>query len=301
MAKVRKAVIPAAGLGTRFLPATKSQPKEMLPLIDTPAIHYVVQEALDAGIEDILLITGRGKRAIEDYFDRAVDLEEHLRNGNNDALFGLVRDIAQLVNIHFIRQKQPLGLGHAILCARQHVGNEPFAVLLADEFYMGEVPCLKQLIDCYEETQASVVAVRTVSHDEVDRYGIVSGVREKERLYRVEDMVEKPRRDQAPSTTAIMGRYILDPSIFSILERQAPGKNGEVQLTDGLRTLLGETEVYAYEIEGDRFDVGDKLGYLKATLDLALRRAELRGPLLDYLHKLVLQSSSLSGPCDSAH
>ncbi|HYF77470.1 MAG TPA: UTP--glucose-1-phosphate uridylyltransferase GalU [Symbiobacteriaceae bacterium] len=285
---VRKAVIPAAGFGTRFLPATKAQPKEMLPLVDTPIIQYVVQEALDAGIEDILIVTGRGKRAIEDHFDRSVELEVFLENGHKVGLLDAVRDVGSLVNVHFVRQKEQLGLGHAIYQARQHVGNEPFAVLLGDEIFFGEPPGLAQLIDIHDRTAgSSVVGVLQVPPEQVHRYGVIRPQQVDERLYRALDLVEKPSREEAPSNLAIAGRYVLDPAIFDVLESLPPGKNGEIQLTDALQVLGRSSSVYGYELNARRYDVGEKLGYLQATVELALEREDLAAQFGEYLDGLM--------------
>lgn len=289
---MRKAVIPAAGYGTRFLPATKAQPKEMLPVVDKPIIQYVVEEAVEAGIEDILIITGRGKRAIEDHFDRTLELELHLQQQQKDELLDRVREIADLVDIHFVRQKEPLGLGHAILQARRHVGQEPFAVLLGDEIFTGPEPCLSELIRQHEKHGGSIVAVREVPPEHVHRYGIVQAERVADRLYRVTDLVEKPEAAEAPSNMAVVGRYIIQPEIFSILANQPPGKNGEIQLTDGLRALLRVSPVYAYEVEAQRYDVGEKLGYLQATVEFALRRGDVGPAFRAYLESLDLRAGS---------
>ncbi|GAB6876224.1 UTP--glucose-1-phosphate uridylyltransferase GalU [Thermaerobacter litoralis] len=284
---VRKAVIPAAGLGTRFLPATKAQPKEMLPVVDKPIIQYVVEEAVAAGIDDILIVTGRGKRAIEDHFDRSVELEWHLERGNKDEMLEWVRYIADLADVHFVRQKEPLGLGHAVLQARRHVGDEPFAVLLGDEIFIGEEPALSELIARHRETGASVVAVREVPREQVRRYGVVDGEPVGERLFRVRDMVEKPDPAEAPSNLAIVGRYIIEPEIFDLLERVGRGKNDEIQLTDALRLLAQSQAVYAYQVQSRRYDVGEKLGFLQATVEFALMRPELAPDFRDYLVGLV--------------
>ncbi|BDG62439.1 UTP--glucose-1-phosphate uridylyltransferase GalU [Caldinitratiruptor microaerophilus] len=287
--RVRKAVIPAAGYGTRFLPATKAQPKEMLPVVDKPIIQYVVEEAAQAGIEDILIITGRGKRAIEDHFDRTLELEYHLQQQQKDDLLDRVREIADLVDIHFIRQKQPLGLGHAILQAWRHVGDEPFAILLGDEIFTGAEPCLVELIRQHERHGGSVVAVREVPREQVSRYGIVRAEPMGGRLHRVLDLVEKPDPAHAPSTMAVVGRYIVDPGIFPILADLPPGHSGEIQLTDGLRTLLRRSPVFAYEVESERYDVGEKLGYLRATVEFALAREDIGPAFREYLRSLNLE------------
>jgi len=283
-------VIPAAGLGTRFLPATKAQPQEMLPIVDKPTIQYIVEEAIASGIEDIIIVTGRGKRAIEDHFDRSIELETFLKKGNKEELLDLVQNIAQMVDIYYVRQKEALGLGHAIYSARKFIGNEPFAVLLGDDIIYGEVPCLKQMIDCYERYGSSIVGVQEVPLEDVSKYGIVDGVPFADRLYRALDLVEKPNPEDAPRTRlAIMGRYILNPEIFDILADLPPGKGGEIQLTDGLRKLNAFQEIFAYEFEGQRYDVGDKLGFVQATLEFALRHEDLADDLLRYLHELIIE------------
>jgi UTP--glucose-1-phosphate uridylyltransferase len=282
--KVRKAIIPAAGLGTRFLPATKAQPKEMLPIVDKPTIQYIIEEAVASGIEEILIITGRNKKCIEDHFDKSVELEMELEKNHKEDLLELVRDISDLVDIHYIRQKEPKGLGHAILCAKAFVGNEPFAVLLGDDVVDSEVPCLKQLMDCYKEYKTSILGVQTVDHEDVNKYGIVDGIHIEDRVYKVKKLVEKPSIDEAPSNVAILGRYIITPHIFEILTNTAPGKGGEIQLTDALQTLIESEAMYAYNFEGRRYDVGDKLGFLQATVEYALKREELREPFIQYLN-----------------
>lgn len=292
---IRKAVIPAAGLGTRFLPATKAQPKEMLPLVDTPIIQYVVEEAIASGINDILIITGRNKRAIEDHFDRSLELEFHLERGQKAELLNWVRDIASMANIHFVRQKEALGLGHAILQARSHVGHEPFAVLLGDEVFFGPRPCLKELIDLHVDMGGSAVAVTRVPHENVGRYGIIQPETVRPGLHRVTALVEKPEPEAAPSDLAIVGRYIIDPAIFDILEQQPPGKNGEIQLTDALQTLNLEASVYACEVQATRYDVGDKLGYLQATVELALRRPDLGPSFAAYLRSISAELIGAAG------
>ncbi|MHB9145036.1 MAG: UTP--glucose-1-phosphate uridylyltransferase GalU [Symbiobacteriia bacterium] len=288
--RVRKAVIPAAGLGTRFLPATKAQPKEMLPLIDTPIIQYVVEEAIASGIEDILIITGRGKRAIEDHFDKSPELEHFLAQGNRELILELVRKLSNMADITFVRQKEPLGLGHAVLKARRHIGNEPFAVLLGDEIFVGEKPCLGQLIDAQETLGGSVIGIQEVPMQDVSRYGIIQPQALEPRLYRALDLVEKPPVEEAPSNLAITGRYVLDPGIFEILANLAPGRNGEIQLTDGLRILNEFSPVYGYQADTLRYDVGEKLGYVKATIELALGRPDLSEALQSYLTGLVRHS-----------
>ena len=289
---IRTAVIPAAGLGTRFLPATKAQPKEMLPIVDKPCIQYIIEEAIDSGIEDILIITGRNKRAIEDHFDRAVELELTLKAQGKYDLLGLVQELSR-VTIHYVRQKEPKGLGHAVLCARHFVGDEPFAVLLGDDIMDAEVPVLKQLMDVYDDCGGSVLGVQEVPKDRVSSYGVVKPVAVKERLWLAEDLVEKPQVDEAPSRLAVLGRYIISPAIFDILETTEPGRGGEIQLTDALKKLSERESVYAYEFEGRRYDVGDKQGYLEATVDFALKRPDLRDPFLRYLLKTVGKETGL--------
>ena len=284
--KVRTAVIPAAGLGTRFLPATKAQPKEMLPIVDKPCIQYIIEEAIDSGIEDILIITGRNKRAIEDHFDRAVELELMLKAQGKYDLLGLVQELSR-VTIHYVRQKEPKGLGHAVLCAKHFVGDEPFAVLLGDDIMDAEVPVLKQLMDVYEDCGGSVLGVQEVPREKVSSYGVVKPVPVKDHLWRAEDLVEKPSLAEAPSRLAVLGRYIITPEIFSILEKTEPGRGGEIQLTDALKKLAEREPVFAYEFEGRRYDSGDKQGFLEATVDFALKRPELRDPFLRYLMKTV--------------
>lgn len=287
--RIRKAVIPAAGWGTRFLPATKSQPKEMLPLVDRPIIQHVVEEAVAAGIEDILIITGRGKRAIEDHFDRSVELESILSGAHSAALLATVRDLANLADIHFIRQKEQLGLGHAIYQARRHIGDEPFAVLLGDEVCIGEPNCLAQLIDIQQRLGGSVVGVQPVPPTEVRRYGIITPEAISPGLYRALDLIEKPTEAQAPSNLAMIGRYVLAPEIFALLESLEPGRNGEIQLTDGLRLLARRAPIYAFEPKTRRYDVGEKLGYLIATIELALERPDLGPALQAYLTQRYVQ------------
>lgn len=281
--KVRKAIIPAAGLGTRFLPATKAQPKEMLPIVDKPTIQYIIEEAVASGIEEILIVTGRNKKCIEDHFDRSVELELELEKSNKDEMLEMVKEISDIADIHYIRQKEPKGLGHAILCARAFVGDEPFAVLLGDDVVDSEVPCLKQLMDCYDEYKTSILGVQTVPKDDVNKYGIVDGLHIEDRVYKVKNLVEKPAIEETPSNVAILGRYIITPQIFNILEETKPGKGGEIQLTDALETLISQEAMYAYNFEGKRYDVGDKLGFLQATVEFALKREELREPFINYL------------------
>jgi UTP--glucose-1-phosphate uridylyltransferase len=287
MMKVRKAIIPAAGLGTRFLPATKAMPKEMLPIVDKPTIQYIVEEAIESGIEDIIIVTGKGKRAIEDHFDSSFELEQNLLHKRKFDLLSEVQKSSNMVDIHYIRQKEPKGLGHAIWCARNFIGNEPFAVLLGDDIVRAEKPCLKQMIERYEQHNASIIGVQHVRDDEVSRYGIVDGNQLEERLHRVKHLVEKPKREDAPSNLAIMGRYILTPAIFDILSMQKPGAGGEIQLTDAIAELNRLDSVYAYEFSGTRFDVGEKMGFIQTTIDFALQREDLRGELLKYLSTIM--------------
>ncbi len=289
MQKVRKAIIPAAGLGTRFLPATKAQPKEMLPIVDKPTIQYIVEEAIDSGIEEILIITGKHKRAIEDHFDSFFELEYELQEKGKIKLLQTVQDITNLADIHYVRQKKQLGLGHAILCAKTFVGNEPFAVLLGDDVVKTDgTPCLKQLIDVYDKYNNSVLGVQTVDKTQVNKYGIVSGNAIEERVYKVDGLVEKPSVEEAPSNVAILGRYILDPKIFEVLEKTEIGKGGEIQLTDALVNLAKERNIIAYDFVGKRYDVGDKLGYLQATVEYALEKEELAEDFRNYLKSLDL-------------
>ena len=286
--KIRKAIIPAAGLGTRFLPATKAQPKEMLPIVDKPTLQYIIEECVASGIEEILIITGRNKKSIEDHFDRSVELEMELEKSGKEEMLKMVREISDMVNIHFIRQKEPRGLGHAILCAKTFVGNEPFAVLLGDDVvYNDNKPCLKQLIDCYEEYKTSVLGVQTVEPQDVNKYGIVGGLHIEDRVYKVKNLIEKPAVEEAPSNVAILGRYIITPKIFEILENTKPGKGNEIQLTDALLELIKHEAMYAYDFEGRRYDVGDKLGFLQATVEYALRKEELRDGFIEYLKTII--------------
>jgi len=284
--KVRKAVIPAAGLGTRFLPATKAQPKEMLPIVDKPTIQYIIEEAVASGIEEILVITGRNKRAIEDHFDKSVELEKELENSGKEELLQMAQEISNMANIYYIRQKEPKGLGHAISCARTFVGREPFAVMLGDDVVDSEVPCLKQLIECYNEYKTSILGVQPVLEEDVSKYGIIKGMHIEDRVYKVKDLVEKPKVEEAPSNIAILGRYIITPQIFDILSETKPGKGGEIQLTDALRTLIQHEAMYAYSFEGRRYDVGDKLGFLQASVEFALKREDLKYPFMKYLLEL---------------
>jgi len=286
--KIRKAIIPAAGLGTRFLPATKAQPKEMLPIVDKPTIQYIIEEAINSGIEDIMIITGRNKRSIEDHFDKSIELELELEKHGKKDLLHLVQDISNLVNITYIRQKEPKGLGHAIYCAKTFIGNEPFAVLLGDDVVTAEKPCLKQMIEQYDKYQASILGVQTVPQEDVNKYGIVAGNKEGERIYKVTDLVEKPKQEVAPSNIAILGRYIITPKIFEYLENTKPGSGGEIQLTDALKELAKEEDMYAYDFIGRRYDVGKKQGFLEATVEFALAREDLKEEFTKYLKSLKL-------------
>ncbi|BBH22985.1 UTP--glucose-1-phosphate uridylyltransferase [Paenibacillus baekrokdamisoli] len=285
--KVKKAIIPAAGLGTRFLPATKAMPKEMLPIVDKPTIQYIVEEAVASGIEDIIIVTGKGKRAIEDHFDNSVELEKILFDQGKFDLLEQVQHPTSLANIHYIRQKEPRGLGHAIWCARKFIGNEPFAVLLGDDIVVSEKPCLEQLIEVYDKYRVSVLGVQSVPDSAVSRYGIVDGLSLEEHITRVTRLVEKPKLEEAPSNLAIMGRYILTPRIFEILDSQKPGAGGEIQLTDAIATLNLVEAVYAYDFEGTRYDVGEKLGFIQTMLEFALNRSDLRNDLLLQMQVLL--------------
>jgi len=286
---IKKAIIPAAGLGTRFLPATKAQPKEMLPIIDTPTIQYVVQEAIDSGIDDILIISGKGKRAIEDHFDRNTELEHILEQKGESDLATSIGRIGEMANIHYIRQKQLNGLGDAIYYARQHTGDEPFVVMLGDTINDAVIPVTQQLIDIYNQYRQTIIAVERVPLDKIQMYGIVSGDEVSERVYKVNQLIEKPRPTQTRSNLAVAGRYILTPTIYSMLEKVKPGKNNEIQLTDALQLLLQRESVYAYIFEGKRYDVGNKLDYLKTTVEMALKREEFAGQFLDFLKSIVAQ------------
>ncbi len=285
--RIRKAVIPAAGLGVRFLPATKAQPKEMLPIVDKPTIQYIVEEAVESGIEDILFITGRQKRSIEDHFDKSPDLEAMLREKGKKDLLELVRGIAGMADIHYVRQKEPKGLGHAVYCARKFVGGEPFAVLLGDDIVRSEVPCLRQLMDLHGETGATVIGVQEVPPGEVNKYGILDAVEVRPGVYKIGDLVEKPSPGEAPSRLAIMGRYIITPGIFDILADTGPGAGGEIQLTDGLRALCRTEPMYGLVFDGRRYDVGDRLGYLRAMVEFALSRPDLAAEFGEYLRRVV--------------
>ncbi len=286
--EITKAVFPAAGLGTRFLPATKASPKEMLPLVDKPLIQYVVEEAVASGIEEVVVITGRGKRAIEDHFDVAFELEEDLKAKGKHKLLSEVQRIADLVTFCYIRQKKALGLGHAVLTAKRVIGEEPFAVLLGDDIIDSDVPALKQMMAVYKRYPATILAIQKVPKAQTRNYGIIDGKRIEDGVYLVKDLVEKPSPDEAPSNLAIIGRYILTPEIFAALEQTRPGKGGEIQLTDGLRLLMEKQPIYAYEFEGKRHDAGDKLGFLKATVEFGLKNGEFGAEFRSYLQKLKL-------------
>lgn len=289
--KVRKAVIPAAGFGTRFLPYTKAQPKEMLPIVDKPTLQFIIEEAIESGIEEILIITGRNKTSIENHFDRSIELELELERKGKIALLEEVKKISNMANTYYIRQKEPLGLGHAIYCAKTFIGDEPFAVLLGDDIVYSEKPCLKQLIQVYDIYNTTILGVQEVPKEEVYKYGIVDGKYVNKGIYKVKDLVEKPAVDKAPSNIAILGRYIITPAIFEILERTKPGKNGEIQLTDALRELVKQEDMYAYIFQGRRYDLGDKQGFLQATVEFALRREDLRDQFLKYLTEIVQRES----------
>lgn len=291
--KVRKAIIPAAGLGTRFLPATKAMPKEMLPIVDKPTIQYIVEEAVESGIEDIIIVTGKGKRAIEDHFDNSFELEQSLFEKGKFELLSEVQKSSKMVDIHYIRQKEARGLGHAVWCARKFIGDEPFAVLLGDDIVKAEKPCLRQMIEQYERYQSSVIGVQRVPEEEVGRYGIVEGKEIHDQLFSVSSLVEKPRQEEAPSNLAIMGRYILSPRIFGILDQLEPGAGGEIQLTDAISKLNVIEAVYAYNFSGTRYDVGEKLGFIKTTIEFALQRGELKHDLLEYLQSVLDEQNSL--------
>ncbi len=292
MKKVRKAIIPAAGLGTRFLPATKAMPKEMLPIIDKPTIQYIVEEAVESGIEDIIIVTGKGKRAIEDHFDHAFELEQNLEEKGKYGLLSEVRKSSHLANIHYIRQKEPKGLGHAVWCARRFIGDEPFAVLLGDDIVQAEVPCLKQLIDRYEMTGCSMIGVKPVQSAQTHRYGIVEAADAEDMHFcRVGRVIEKPKQGETESNLAIMGRYIFTPGIFGFLELQEIGAGGEIQLTDAIQKLIGREKVFAYHFDGTRYDVGEKLGYILTTLEFAMQNDELRYPLIVELEHILMKEN----------
>lgn len=291
MKKVRKAIIPAAGLGTRFLPATKAMPKEMLPIVDTPTIQYIVEEAIASGIEDIIIVTGKGKRAIEDHFDFAFELEQNLQEKGKLDILKKVQYSTNLADIHYIRQKEPKGLGHAVWCARNFIGDEPFAVLLGDDIVQSETPCLRQLINQYEETSSSVIGVQKVPDNETHRYGIIDPVSQDGRLYQVDNFVEKPQAGTAPSNLAIMGRYILTPEIFSFLQSQERGAGGEIQLTDAIQKLNQIQKVFAYNFEGSRYDVGEKLGFIQTSIEFALQHDDLKNELIEFMKQVISKES----------
>ncbi|MCS7201342.1 MAG: UTP--glucose-1-phosphate uridylyltransferase GalU [Dictyoglomus sp.] len=289
---IRKAVFPAAGLGTRFLPATKAQPKEMLPVVDKPIIQYGVEEAVNSGLEEIVIVTGRNKRAIEDHFDISFELEYFLQKKGELELLKQVRRISELATVYYIRQKEPLGLGHAILVTKEIVKDEPFAVVLSDDLIVSDVPCLKQMISIYERYKCSVIAVERVAEEEVKNYGIIAGKELENGLYQITDLIEKPSLEEAPSNLAIVGRYILTPEIFNMLEKVKPGRGGEIQLTDGLKLLLEREAIYAYEFKGKRYDTGNKLGFLIASVELALKREDIGKIFKEYLKNLNLEEFS---------
>lgn len=285
--KIRKAIIPAAGLGTRFLPATKAQPKEMLPIVDKPTIQYIIEEAVAAGIEDIIIVTGRNKRSLEDHFDRNIELEMALEAKNEKELLAIVQEATNLANIHYIRQKEPKGLGHAILTAKNFIGNEPFAVLLGDDVVVAQQPCIGQLMEAYDEYKTTILGVQTVADQDVSKYGIADAIVIEDRISKVKGLVEKPKFEDAPSNLAILGRYIITPRIFHYLETQTPGAGGEIQLTDALMNLAKEEAMYTYDFKGRRYDVGNKLGFISATIEFALRRDDLKDDVMAYLKKLM--------------
>ncbi|MGG3448387.1 UTP--glucose-1-phosphate uridylyltransferase GalU [Domibacillus aminovorans] len=290
--KIKKAIIPAAGLGTRFLPVTKAQPKEMLPIVDKPAIQYIVEEAVQSGIENIIIVTGRNKRSIEDHFDKSIELEQALIEKEKFDLLKELKEVSNIANIHYIRQKEPLGLGHAILCAQQFIGKEPFAVLLGDDIMVSDKPALQQLIDVYDEYHANVIGVQTVEPSEVSKYGIIAPGEQIGDVCEVHNLIEKPSLLEAPSRIAIMGRYILQPSIFPLLQKGRKGAGNEIQLTDALRELCSDEIIYALQVAGSRYDIGDKLGYLKANTEMGLQRSDMREQLLTYLEHVVKRESA---------
>jgi UTP--glucose-1-phosphate uridylyltransferase len=289
--RVRKAVIPAAGLGTRFLPATKAQPKEMLPIVDKPTIQYIIEELVAAGIEEIIIITGRSKRSIEDHFDKSYELEHTLEEKGKESLLELARSVSNLAQIHYVRQKEPRGLGHAILMAKSFIGEEPFAVLLGDDIVVSQKPCIGQMVEVYDKYQATILGVQTVPKEDVNKYGIVKGEKLDDRIYSVSDMVEKPAVEEAPSNVAILGRYIITPRVFEFLETQGEGAGGEIQLTDALKRLSEVENMYAYDFLGKRYDVGNKQGFLQATVETALRRDDLKDDFLAYLKNVVADTN----------
>ncbi|NPC94351.1 UTP--glucose-1-phosphate uridylyltransferase GalU [Bacillus sp. WMMC1349] len=287
MKKVRKAIIPAAGLGTRFLPATKAMPKEMLPIVDKPTIQYIIEEAVESGIEDIIIVTGKSKRAIEDHFDFSPELERNLEEKGKSELLEKVKKASNLADIHYIRQKEPKGLGHAVWCARNFIGDEPFAVLLGDDIVQAEKPGLRQLMDEYEKTLSSVIGVQHVPEEETHRYGIIDPLTSEDRLYQVRSFVEKPKPGTAPSNLAILGRYIFTPEIFMYLDKQQIGAGGEIQLTDAIGQLNEIQRVFAYDFEGKRYDVGEKLGFIQTTMEFAMQDPELKGSLIPFIQDLL--------------
>ena len=283
MAKIRKLVIPAAGLGTRFLPATKAQPKEMLPIVDKPAIQYIVEEAAEAGIEKVLIVIGKTKGSIEEHFSRSKDLETELMRTGKTAMLNEVRRISDLVNIEFVTQEEPLGLGHALLCAKDFIKDEPFAVILGDDVVYAETPAIGQLMKAFEDTEKSIVGIQPVAMDDLPKYGVVAGTGVGDNLMKLTGIVEKPKREEAPSNLAVLGRYVFTPAIMDELANTQRGKDGEIQLTDAIRTLMEKEDVYAFEFEGKRYDLGDKLGFLKATVEFALRRDDLSEEFGEYI------------------
>ncbi len=287
--RVRKAVVPAAGWGTRFLPATKAQPKEMLPIVDKPAIQYIIEEAVASGIEDIIFITGRNKKALEDHFDRAMELEVFLQERGKQDLAEMIKNISNLADLNYVRQKEAKGLGHAVLCARKFIGNEPFAILLPDDIIAGKTPCLKQMMEVYEEMGGTVIAINEIPEHDVNKFGIIKGVPAGKNLFRIEDLVEKPSLSAAPSRMAVIGRYIVSPKVFEFLEKTRPGSGGEIQLTDALRQLCRTEKMFGYIFEGERFDVGDKFGFLQANVRFALANAELGEVFRSFLEKELLR------------
>lgn len=285
--KIKKAVIPAAGLGTRFLPVTKSMPKEMLPLIDTPAIHYVVKEAIDSGIDDIIIITGRGKKPLEDYFDESPELEMHLKKTKKDGLLKTIKEISSLAEVHYIRQKEPRGLPDAIQTAEKHIGDDSFAVLLGDDIIASKIPCTKQLINVFEKYKSSVIAVQKVPREKINRYGSVQTENASEKqLYLIKNIVEKPKVEEAPSTIAAIGRYIFTPEIFDCIHKTRPGINNELQIADSINILTKSQKVYACAFEGKRYDIGDKLGYVHAIIDFSLKNEEIKSDVKNYISKI---------------
>ncbi len=281
--EIKKAVIPAAGMGIRFLPATKSQPKEMLPIVDKPVIHFVVEELVKSGIDDIIIITGRGKRAIEDYFDFTPELETYLKNSGQSDLLKSVDEILNNASIHFIRQKEPKGLGDAILCAEKHIGNEPFVVALGDDIVVSEEPAAKQVINTFKKYSSTVIGVEEVPEESLPLYGVIDGNQISENIYEIKNLVEKPKLNEAPSNIGVIGRYVLTPEIFSALKQTTPGHKNEIQLTDALKVLLKTQKLFAHKIEGKRYDVGSKPGYLKAIIEMALKREDLKDEVKNYL------------------